>query len=47
MQESLGVVSKDGLVRKEHYQPAKSHDIGYVDGKLTDWVGIWVHQSAQ
>lgn len=34
---------KNGLKRLEHFQPKKSHDIGYVDGKLTDWVGVWVH----
>ena len=38
-----GVKEVKGLVRIDHFQPKKSHDIGYVDGKLTDWVGIWVH----
>lgn len=52
MESSLGEVgssdgSQKGLVRLDHFQPKKSHDIGYVDGKLTDWVGVWVHPRSQ
>lgn len=42
--EQVGKDGERGLVRVDHWQPKKSHDIGYVDGKLTDWVGVWVHQ---
>lgn len=43
VESSVGGPTEGGLVRLDHFQPKKSHDIGYVDGRLTDWVGIWVH----
>lgn len=43
-ESKLGEKSKEGLVRLEHFQPARTHQIGYgADGKVTDWIGIWAH----
>jgi len=40
----LGEPSQQGLVRLEHFQPKRTHKIGYsVDGKVTDWVSVWAH----
>ena len=40
----LGEKTKDALVRLEHFQPERTHQIGYSeDGKGTDWIGIWAH----
>jgi len=33
-----------GLVQIAHFQPKRTHAIGYdADGKITDWVGVWAH----
>ncbi|PBP16007.1 thiol methyltransferase [Diplocarpon rosae] len=45
-ESKLGNPSKTGLVRAEHFQPKRTHQIGYdVEGKVTDWVSIWTHPS--
>ncbi|PBP17545.1 OTU-like cysteine protease [Diplocarpon rosae] len=45
-ESKLGEASKTGLVRAEHFQPKRTHQIGYdVEGKVTDWVSIWMHPS--
>ncbi|KAF4636924.1 hypothetical protein G7Y89_g1150 [Cudoniella acicularis] len=48
LQESeLGEPSEDGLVRIAHFQPTRTHQIGYSDeGKVTDWVSVWSHSKA-
>lgn len=36
-----------GLVRVDHFQPERTHDMGYSDkGEVDDWVGIWRHRGA-
>lgn len=43
-ESSLGEKTQDGLVRLEHFQPERTHQIGYsADGKVTDWISIWGH----
>lgn len=43
----LGEPSKNGLVRVEHFQPTRTHQIGYnVEGKVTDWIGVWAHPNS-
>ena len=46
LQESkLGEPSRIGLQRVEHFQPKRTHQIGYdAQGKVTDWVSFWGHQ---
>jgi hypothetical protein len=40
----LAEPSKEGLVRVEHFQPERTHQIGYsAEGKVTDWIGVWAH----
>ena len=47
-ESKLGEESKDGLVRLDHFQPERTHEIGYgADGKVTDWVSIWGHRSSR
>ncbi|XMA13160.1 hypothetical protein WAI453_005951 [Rhynchosporium graminicola] len=42
----LGESSKNGLVRVAHFQPERTHQIGYdAEGKVTDWVSVWMHSS--
>lgn len=39
--------SEDGLERLAHFQPKKTHEVGYdTDGNMTDWVGVWAHPKA-
>ncbi|CAL3967215.1 unnamed protein product [Diplocarpon coronariae] len=46
LESKLGEPSKTGLVRAAHFQPKRTHQIGYnVEGKVTDWVSIWTHPS--
>ena len=46
LEEKLGGVSQDHLVRLEHFQPERSHQISYTaEGKVTDWIGIWAYPS--
>jgi len=36
--------SKNGLKRIAHFQPERTHQIGYdAEGKVTDWVSVWAH----
>ncbi|CZT45249.1 related to thiol methyltransferase [Rhynchosporium secalis] len=42
----LGESSKNGLVRVAHFQPERTHQIGYdAEGRVTDWVSVWMHSS--
>jgi hypothetical protein len=42
----LGEPTVDGLRRIAHFQPRKTHAIGYdADGNITDWVGVWAHKT--
>lgn len=46
LEERIGPRSKNGLQRIAHFQPPRTHEIGYDEnGKMTDWVGVWSHQS--
>ena len=43
LEDQLGEPSGSGLRRIEHFQPKRTHEIGYDEkGEVTDWVGIWV-----
>lgn len=43
-EQKLREPSKDGLKRIEHFQPKRTHEIGYnAEGRVTDWVSVWVH----
>lgn len=45
-ESKLGEPSKTGLVRIAHFQPTRTHQIGYdTEGKVTDWVSVWAHPS--
>jgi len=40
----LGESSGNGLKRIAHFQPKRTHEIGYSqDGKVTDWISVWTH----
>ncbi|KUJ11960.1 S-adenosyl-L-methionine-dependent methyltransferase [Mollisia scopiformis] len=44
LEEKLGPPSKSGLVRIAHFQPERTHEIGYnAEGKVTDWISVWAH----
>jgi hypothetical protein len=44
LESRLGEPSKTGLQRLKHFQPKRTHQIGYnSEGKVTDWVSIWSH----
>jgi len=44
LEAELEEPKKDGLVRIEHFQPQRTHSIGYdAAGKVTDWVSVWAH----
>ncbi|KAL2073648.1 hypothetical protein VTL71DRAFT_10974 [Oculimacula yallundae] len=46
-ESKLGEPSKNGLVRVAHFQPERTHQIGYnAEGKVTDWVSVWMHPSS-
>ena len=46
-EEKLGEPSESGLKRIEHFQPKRTHQIGYnAEGKVTDWISIWIHPSS-
>lgn len=46
VEAEIGEPSKDGLRRIEHFQPKRTHQIGYSeDGKVTDWISVWAHPS--
>lgn len=43
-EEELDKPAEDGLVRVAHYQPERTHNVGYdSEGMVTDWVGVWRH----
>jgi hypothetical protein len=43
-ESKLGEPSKTGLQRIAHFQPKRTHEIGYnAEGKVTDWIGVWTH----
>ncbi|KAH8685710.1 thiol methyltransferase-like protein [Tricladium varicosporioides] len=42
--DMLGKPSHLGLQRLAHFQPKRTHKIGYsAEGKVTDWVSVWSH----
>jgi hypothetical protein len=42
LEARLGEPRKTGLRRIEHFQPKRTHQIGYdSEGKVTDFVSIW------
>lgn len=44
LEDKLGEPCKNGIERIAHFQPAKTHPIGYnAEGKVTDWIGVWSH----
>ena len=44
LEEKLGSPSKNGLQLLDHFQPKRTHEIGYsAEGKVTDWVSVWAH----
>ena len=44
LDEKLGEPNKNGLQRIDHFQPKRTHEIGYnAEGKVTDWVSVWTH----
>lgn len=44
LESELKEPDEDGLERIEHFQPKRTHQIGYsADGKVTDWVSVWAH----
>ncbi|KAH8602156.1 S-adenosyl-L-methionine-dependent methyltransferase [Bisporella sp. PMI_857] len=44
LEAKIGEPSVNGLNRLEHFQPQRTHEIGYSDdGKVTDWISIWAH----
>jgi hypothetical protein len=44
VEAKLGEPLSDGLVRIAHFQPQKTHEIGYdSEGNMTDWLGVWAH----
>lgn len=44
LEEKIGEPSRNGLVRIAHWQPERTHEIGYdADGKVTDWISAWAH----
>lgn len=45
LESKLGEPSKTRLHRIEHFQPKRTHEIGYdSEGKVTDWVSVWMLQ---
>jgi hypothetical protein len=41
-EDKLPEPSKGALSRIAHFQPKRTHQIGYdAEGKVTDWVSIW------
>ncbi|RDL38009.1 Uncharacterized protein BP5553_05442 [Venustampulla echinocandica] len=44
LEAQLGEPSKSGLQRVAHFQPKRTHEIGYdAEGNITDWVSVWAH----
>lgn len=42
LEDKLGPPSKNALQRIEHFQPKRTHEIGYnAEGEVTDRVGVW------
>ena len=48
LEDELGPPAEDGLRRIEHLKPKRTHHVGYdEEGNVTDWIGVWVHQSSK
>lgn len=42
LEDKIGEPIPGALRRVEHFQPKRTHKIGYsADGKVTDWVSVW------
>ena len=47
LEDKLDEPSKAGLARIEHFQPRRTHEIGYdAEGKVTDYISVWAHQKS-
>lgn len=45
-EDRLPEPSKDALQRITHFQPERTHEIGYdAEGKVTDWISVWGFQA--
>ncbi|KAG9243255.1 thiol methyltransferas-like protein [Calycina marina] len=45
LESKLGEPSNRSLTRIEHFQPQRTHNVGYgEDGKVTDWISVWSHK---
>lgn len=48
LEKDLGPPSKSGLQRLVHFQPKRTHDIGYDEnGNMTDWISVWSHPQSK
>ncbi|SZF05973.1 unnamed protein product [Blumeria hordei] len=48
LEQKIGDPDRRGLRRITHFQPARTHEVGYSsDGKVTDWISIWAHAIGQ
>ena len=44
LDSNIGERAEGGLQRMEHFQPKRTHEIGYAeDGTVTDWISVWTH----
>ncbi|KAI1003051.1 hypothetical protein K3495_g5153 [Podosphaera aphanis] len=44
IEDKLREPSVDRLCQISHFQPTRTHSIGYdPDGNVTDWIGVWAH----
>ncbi|KAH8821087.1 thiol methyltransferase-like protein [Xylogone sp. PMI_703] len=47
LEDQLGPPTPSGLKRIAHFQPKRTHQIGYdEEGKVTDWLSVWAHPTA-
>lgn len=47
VEESKGPELENGLVRIAHWQPAKTHETGMVEGRVMDWLGVWAKRGGE
>jgi len=44
LENEVGPETENALGRLEHFQPKRTHDMGYHDdGTVADWISIWAH----
>jgi len=45
LESEIGDMTERGLQRIEHFQPKRTHEIGYAEnGTVTDWISVWSHR---